>query len=36
VRAVWAEERLPSLERILHFKPAGEPDAPYETYKEHL
>jgi uncharacterized OB-fold protein len=36
VRAVWAEERLPSLESILHFKPAGEPDAPYETYKEHL
>ena len=38
VRAVWAppEERTPSLTSILHFEPSGEPDAPYDSYKEHL
>ena len=38
VRAVWAppNERTPSLESITHFKPAGEPDAPYESYEDHL
>ncbi len=36
VRAVWAPEATPSLESIDHFKPAGEPDAPYDSYKEHL
>jgi uncharacterized OB-fold protein len=36
VRAVWAAERGPSLESIDHFKPADEPDAPYDAYKEHL
>jgi uncharacterized OB-fold protein len=36
VRAVWAPENLYSLDAILHFKPAGEPDAPYDSYKEHL
>jgi uncharacterized OB-fold protein len=36
VRAVWAEELGPSLESIDHFQPTGEPDAPYDSYKEHL
>jgi len=36
VRAVWNEERTHSLDSILHFRPASEPDAAYETYKEHL
>ncbi len=27
VRAVWAENKLASLEAIRHFKPTGEPDA---------
>jgi uncharacterized OB-fold protein len=36
VRAVWAAERGPSLESILHFAPADEPDAPFDSYKEHL
>jgi uncharacterized OB-fold protein len=38
VRAVWAprEDRTPSLDSIRHFRPAGEPDAPYDAYKEHL
>jgi len=38
VEAVWAppEERKPTLESILHFRPSGEPDADYETYKDHV
>jgi uncharacterized OB-fold protein len=36
VRAVWSETLGPSLESIDHFKPAGEPDAAYDSYKEHL
>jgi uncharacterized OB-fold protein len=36
VRAVWAEERLPTMETILCFVPTGEPDAPFEAYQEHL
>lgn len=38
VQAVWAppEKRTPSLESILCFKPTGEPDAPFDAYKDHL
>ncbi len=38
VRAVWApdEQIRPSLRSILYFEPTGEPDAPFETYREHL
>ncbi len=36
VRAVWAETPLPSLESIDHFTATGEPDAPFDAYKEHL
>ncbi|HMC42988.1 MAG TPA: Zn-ribbon domain-containing OB-fold protein [Acidimicrobiales bacterium] len=38
VEAVWAppEERKPTLESILHFRPSGEADADYETYKDHV
>ena len=38
VRAKWKppEEWEPSLENILYFEPTGEPDAPFESYKEHL
>ena len=38
VEAVWAppEQRKPTLESILHFRPSGEPDADYETYKDHV
>lgn len=38
VEAVWVppEEMEPSLESIKHFRPTGEPDAPYDSYKEHL
>jgi uncharacterized protein len=38
VKAEWAPpaERKPSLEAIRWFVPTGEPDATYESYKEHL
>ena len=26
----------PSMESIRYFRPTGEPDAPYDSYKEHL
>jgi len=38
VQAVWVPdaELEPTLESIRYFKPTGEPDAPYDTYKDHL
>jgi uncharacterized OB-fold protein len=38
VQAVWVpkEELGPSMASIRYFKPIAEPDAPYESYKEHL
>jgi uncharacterized OB-fold protein len=38
VEAVWRprEEWGTTLENICWFKPTGEPDAPYDTYKEYL
>ena len=38
VEAVWApkEEWGPTLENIRYFKPTGEPDVPFEQFKEHL
>lgn len=38
VKAVWKprEEWGTTIENISHFAPAGEPDADYETYKQHL
>src|SRR6478735_4967329 len=38
VKAVWKprEEWTYSLENIDHFEPTGEPDADYDTYKQHL
>jgi uncharacterized OB-fold protein len=38
VAAVWREPGLwtTSPENIAHFEPTGEPDAPYESYAEHL
>lgn len=41
VEAVWrprGEVSLgsPSLDNISHFRPTGEPDADYQTYKHHL
>jgi uncharacterized OB-fold protein len=36
VEAVWADELLPTLESITHYRPTGEPDADYESYREHV
>ncbi|GAA1597133.1 OB-fold nucleic acid binding domain-containing protein [Nocardia ninae] len=38
VEAVWKprEEWGYGLENVDHFRPTGEPDADYETYKHHL
>ena len=38
VEAVWVEpdELAPSLASVKYFRPNGEPDADYETYKEYL
>jgi len=38
VEAVWKprEEWEFGLQNITHFRPTGEPDADYETFKEHL
>lgn len=41
VQAEWVEaaddgRRPPTMESILCFRPTGEPDAAFDTYKEHL
>ena len=38
VEAVWRprEEWEPSLTNITHFRPTGEPDAEYDSFKDHL
>lgn len=38
VEAVWVDdsELGTTLENIKYFKPTGEPDAPLESYKEHV
>ena len=38
VRADWLpkDQRKPTLESIRCFVPTGEPDAPFDAYKEHL
>ncbi len=38
VQAVWVppEERKPSFDNIRYFEPIDEPDAPFESYKDHL
>ena len=38
VEAVWVppEELGPTMASVKYFRPTGEPDAEYETYKEYL
>jgi len=38
VEPVWRDrsEWGPSLENITHFRPSGEPDAPFDSYAGHL
>ena len=36
VKAKWADELKPDHTSILWWEPTGEPDAPYEHYKDYL
>jgi hypothetical protein len=38
VEARWRprEDWVPGLQNIEYFRPTGEPDAPYDSFKEHL
>jgi hypothetical protein len=38
VEAVWVDDAEigPTLESIKYFRPTGEPDAPYESYKDNV
>ena len=36
VQAVWADEAMASMEMIRCFEPLDEPDAPFDSYAEHL
>jgi len=38
VEAVWVpdDEVGPTLESIKYFRPTGEPDADYDTYKDNV
>ncbi|MFD4669699.1 Zn-ribbon domain-containing OB-fold protein [Lentzea sp. NPDC058450] len=38
VEGVWKprEEWGPTMQNIDHFKPSGEPDAPFDSYSQHL
>ena len=36
VQAEWSAEGQPTMESVLCFRPTGEPDAPFESYREHL
>jgi hypothetical protein len=36
VEAVWGDEPAPTLGSIQYFKPTGETDAAYETYKDAI
>lgn len=38
VEAVWAppEERGPTMASVRHYRPSGEPDADYDSYKAYL
>ena len=38
VEAVWVpdDELEPNLASIKYYRPTGEPDAPYESYREHI
>jgi len=38
VEAVWVDESElePNLRSVKYFRPTGEPDAPYESFKEYL
>jgi uncharacterized OB-fold protein len=36
VEPVWAEEKKPNIGSIKYYRPSGEPDAPYDDYKDYI
>jgi hypothetical protein len=36
VKAKWADQLKPAHTSIQWFEPTGEPDAPYDHYKDYL
>ncbi len=38
VEAVWLpkDQWTASMQNVTHFRPTGEPDAPFDSYKDHL
>jgi uncharacterized OB-fold protein len=36
VEPVWAEDKQPNIGSIKYYRPSGEPDAPYDDYKEYI
>ncbi len=36
VGAVWQDPPVPSMASIRYFEPIDEPDAPYESFSEHV
>jgi uncharacterized OB-fold protein len=36
VEPVWAEDKHPNIGSIKYFRPTGEPDAPYDDYKDYI
>lgn len=36
VEPVWADEKAPNIGSIKYYRPTGEPDAPYDDYKDYI
>lgn len=36
VEPVWAEDKQPNLGSIKYYRPSGEPDAPYDDYRDYI
>ena len=36
VEPVWAEDKKPNIGSIKYYRPSGEPDAPYDDYKDYI
>jgi uncharacterized protein len=36
VEPVWAEDKTPNIGSIKYYRPTGEPDAPYDDYKDYI
>jgi hypothetical protein len=36
VEPVWSEDKHPNIGSIKYYRPTGEPDAPYDDYKDYI